>query len=30
MGAKCLRDVEDVVAGKIPERSVQGERIGVS
>ena len=25
MGAKCLRDVEDVVAGKIPERSVQAE-----
>ena len=23
MGAKCLRDVEDVVTGKIPERAVQ-------
>ncbi|GAA2910887.1 D-isomer specific 2-hydroxyacid dehydrogenase family protein [Enterococcus pseudoavium] len=25
MGAKCLRDVEDVVAGKLPERAVQAE-----
>ena len=25
MGAKCLRDVEDVVAGKVPERSVQAQ-----